>query len=59
MTEATTIIPPSVPLTTVDNLFSITHQLVDKYRTSIFIFTGAGILFHQYQNNIITNQYFF
>jgi hypothetical protein len=47
MTEATAIISPPVPLTTVDNLFSITHQLLDKYRTPIFIFTGTGIFFHQ------------
>jgi len=45
MTEATTTItPPSVPLplTTVDNFFSITHQLIDKYRTSIFLCAGTG-----------------
>jgi hypothetical protein len=48
MTEATTaIIAPTVPLTTADNLFSITHQLVDQYRRSIFIFTGTGIFFHE------------
>ena len=33
---------PSLPLTTVDNLFSIIHQLIDDYRESISIFTGTG-----------------
>jgi hypothetical protein len=46
MTEVTAVTPPSpIPLTTVENLFSITHQLIDQYRSSIFLFTGTGIFF--------------
>jgi hypothetical protein len=58
MTEATAITPsPPVPLTIVDNLFSITHQFIDQYRRSIFIFTGTGIFFDHNRINIIANQY--
>jgi hypothetical protein len=44
MTEATTT-APRVPLTMVDNLFSITHQLFDEYRTAIFVVTGTSMAY--------------
>jgi hypothetical protein len=44
MTEATTTVT-KVPLTTIDNLFSITHQLFDEYRTAIFIVTGTSMAY--------------
>jgi hypothetical protein len=59
MTEATAAAspPPSpVSLTTVENLFSITHQFIDQYREYIFLFAGTGTLFNDSQNS--TNQYF-
>ncbi|CAF4192119.1 unnamed protein product [Adineta steineri] len=43
MAEVTTTTPSLVPLTTVDNLFSITHQFFDQYRTSIAVFTGTAM----------------
>lgn len=46
MTEAPPVVLPSVPLTTVENVFSITYGLFDTYRTSIAIFTGTGIIFY-------------
>lgn len=46
MTEAPPVLSPSVPLTTVENVFSITYGLFDTYRTSIAIFTGTGIIFY-------------
>jgi hypothetical protein len=56
MTETTTVIIPSVPLTTVNNLFSITHRLIDQYRQSISIFAGTGIFL--FFNILIIHQYF-
>ncbi|UJR36809.1 hypothetical protein I4U23_029523 [Adineta vaga] len=46
MTEVTTVpvlvpTPSTVPLTTMENLFSITYQFFDQYRSSIFLFTGT------------------
>ncbi len=47
MTEATAAVPlpPRVPvsLTTVDNLFSITHQWIHQYRQEIYAFTGTSM----------------
>jgi hypothetical protein len=53
MTETITVIRSPVPLTTVNNLFSITHQLIDQYRRTISIFAGTGIFlfFFQYPHH--------
>jgi hypothetical protein len=54
MTETITVIRSPVPLTTVNNLFSITHQLIDQYRRSISIFAGTGIfLFFSISSSLI------
>jgi len=47
MAEATTTVTtsPTVSLTAVDNLFSISHQLFDQYRTAIFVLTGTCTFF--------------
>ncbi len=50
MTEATKAVTtiatsPAAPLTTVDNLFSLSHQVFNQYRTTIFILTGTCMFF--------------
>ena len=42
-TTVTTIVTsPTVPLTIIDNLFSISHQLFDQYRTTmIYMFSST------------------
>ena len=46
MTEAATstvTLSPPLPLTTVENLFTVTHQLIYDYHRAISIFTGTSI----------------
>ena len=43
MTEVASVPVPSVPLTTVDNLFSITHLFFDQLRRPILLFAGTGM----------------
>lgn len=44
-TVATIITSPGEPLSTMDNLFAIVHQLFDEYRITILVLTGTSMSF--------------
>ncbi|CAF1244268.1 unnamed protein product [Adineta ricciae] len=58
MTEVVSVPVPSVPLTTVDNIFSITHLFFDQLRRPILLFAGTVIVAWSY-NKFWVNRKFY